>query len=135
MVQRYVFEPIEGDGLRGYAVWGPMLGKETEADARTATRFLPDRRVSHYWTPEHVLAHSLSGPVGLPEGEAAWDTYLLFAPGVRWGEEPPKPSYVMHVERSLPKELELDGHLLREHATELLPGNDEAAGGGRSRRR
>lgn len=134
MVQRYVFDRIGDGGLRGYAVWGPMLGKETVADARTATRFLPDPRVTHYWTPEHVLALSLSGPLGLPADEPAWDTYLLFPPGATWGEEPPKPGYVMHVGRSLPEELSLDGHLLRGHAEELLAGAGGAGAGAPGRR-
>jgi hypothetical protein len=124
VVQRYVFDRLGGEELRGYVVWGPMLGKETEADARTATRFLSDPRVTHFWTPEHVLAERVGATLGLPAGERAWDTFLLYPPGTTWGEEPPRPGYVMHVERSLPAEQRLDGNLLRERAAALLGGGE-----------
>lgn len=98
-----------------------MLGGETEDDAREATALIPDPRAAHYWTGEHTLAELLEGPAGLKE-ELAWDTFLVFAPGARWGGVPPVPGYVMHVgKRSLPPGRRLNGETLFEQVKKLLP--------------
>ena len=128
MIQRHVFDRLDSPRLAGYVVWGPMLGDETEAHAETATGFLDDPRVDHFWTPVHTLASALSGPVGLPADEPAWDTFLLYPPEVSWGDKPPKPAVVMHVDRSLPKEQTLDAESLHARIAELL---DRIEGGDR----
>jgi hypothetical protein len=119
VVQRYVLKPIPDDRLAVYVVWGPMLGEEKEADAREATRHLPDPRVTHYWTPTHALATALAPPLGLHDAKA-WDTFLLFAPGRRWGDAPPAPDYYMHVNKPLPAERRLNGEKLAEQVRKLL---------------
>lgn len=131
MIQRYVFDRIEGPGLAGYVVWGPMLGDETAEHADTATGFLNDPRVGHFWTPEHTLALALSGPVGMPADEPAWDVFLLYPPEAAWGDKPPKPAVVMHVDRPLSEEQRLDARELHARAAELLElveGGDRGAG-------
>jgi hypothetical protein len=118
VVQRYVLDRIEDPKLRVYVVWGPMLGGETEEDAREATALLSDPRAAHYWTGEHALADALRVPAGLQE-ERAWDTFLLFAPGTRWGDAPPSPSSVMHVGKRLPPEQRLNGEKLAAEVNRL----------------
>jgi len=120
VVQRHVLDEIDDLRLRVYVVWGPMLEKETESEAREATTFLHDARATHFWTPVHTLAEMLAAPVGLPAGERAWDTYLLFAPGLRWDDAPPTPSYTMHVGKPLPANLRLNGDELRRQTERLL---------------
>lgn len=118
MVQRYVLDRIDDPKLRVYVVWGPMLGGETEADAREVTSLLPDPRAAHYWTGAHTLAETLRAPAGLKD-ELAWDTFLLFAPGTKWGDAPPSPSSVMHVGKRLPPERRLNGEKLAEEVNRL----------------
>lgn len=122
MVQRYVFDAIEDPRLHAYVVWGPMLDNEERSDAVEATRFFDDERSTHFWTDDDVLAASFSEPVGLPAGELAWDTFLLFAPGRTWADEPPEPAYAMHVGRSLPEERRLHGPTLHDQVIERLAG-------------
>lgn len=120
MVQRYILNRIDDPKLRVYVVWGPMLGGEKEEDAREATALLPDPRTAHYWTGEHALAEALRSTAGLKE-ELAWDTFLLFPPGGRWGDLPPPPAYVMHVgKRALPPDRRLNGEKLFEQVKKLL---------------
>jgi hypothetical protein len=119
VVQRYVLEQNPGDRLAAYVVWGPMLGEETAADAKQATRHLPDRRVANFWTPTHALATVLATPLDLHDGKA-WDTFLLFGPGARWGDSPPVPDYYMHVNKPLPPERRLNGEKLAEQVRKLL---------------
>ncbi len=97
-----------------------MLGGEKAEDAREATALIPDPRATHYWTGAHTLAELLRGAAGLKE-ELAWDTFLLFPPGARWGDLPPPSAYVMHVnKRSLPPERRLNGDRLLEQVKKLL---------------
>lgn len=128
MVQRYVFDQVDDPRLHGFLVWGPMLDKEERADAVKATRFLNDTRTTHFWTDDDVLAARFRAPVGLPEEELAWDTFLLFAPGQRWGETPPRPAFTMHVNKSLPEELRLHGPTLRDHVRQMLDALDRGDG-------
>ncbi len=118
-MQRYVLEQNPDPRLAVYVVWGPMLGEETEADARQATRHLPDPRVTNFWTPAQTVAAALAPPLGLHDAKA-WDTFLLFAPGARWGETPPVPAYYMHVNKPLPPERRLNGEKLAEQVRKLL---------------
>jgi hypothetical protein len=123
VVQRYVLDRldrVDAPNLRVYMVWGPMLGGEKAEDAREATALIPDPRATHYWTGSHTLAELLRGAAGLKE-ELAWDTFLLFPPEGRWGDLPPPPAYVMHVnKRSLPPERRLNGDKLFEQVKKLL---------------
>jgi hypothetical protein len=119
VVRRHVLQQIPGDRLAVYVVWGPMLGDEIEADAKPATRNLPDPRVTNFWTPTHALATALEQPLGLHDTRA-WDTFLLFAPGTRWGEAPPPPDFYMHVNKPLPPERRLNGDKLAEEVRKLL---------------
>lgn len=122
MVQRYVLDAIDHPGLRLYVVWGPMLGDESREDAGPATAYLQGERVSHFWTGSHELAEALGPVLGLPEGERAWDTFLLYGPGAEWGEggPPPEPAFVMHVGRSLPPERRMNGEVLAGEVRRLL---------------
>lgn len=122
MVQRYVLDAIDHPGLRLYAVWGPMLGDESREDAGPATAYLRGDRVTHFWTAGHDLADALAPVLGLPEGERAWDTFLLYGPDATWGagQRPPDPAFVMHVGRSLPPERRMNGEVLAREARRLL---------------
>ncbi len=120
MVQKYILDEVNDPRLKVYAVWGPMLGDEKAEDATTATAFLHDSRSTHFWTPFHAVAKLFQGPAGLPEDELAWDTFQLFSPAAEWGKTPPQPAYVMHVEKSLPKDQRLNGNKLRGQIEALL---------------
>lgn len=119
VVQRYVLEEVADPRLRAYVVWGPMLDKETEADARIATGFIQDPRLTHFWTDSDGVAVLFKAPLGLSDGDA-WDTYLLFSPGVRWDEGVPRPSSFMHVGKPLPKERRLNAIGLAAEVRALL---------------
>lgn len=120
MVQRYVFDEVDDPRLHALVVWGPMLGGEERSDALTATPFLDDARSTHLWTSEHDVAEAFRGPAGLPPEELAWDTFLLYAPGTTWSDEPPAPDLVMHYGKSLPEEQRLHGPTLRQAVERLL---------------
>lgn len=104
-------DEISDERLRVYVVWGPMLDKEKEEDARDATIHVADPRVIHFWTASHQLAEAIDGPLGI-EGSRAWDTFLLFGPEARWDEAFPTPASVMHVGKPLSPERRLNAETL-----------------------
>jgi len=120
VVHKYVMKAIDDPNLRLLTVWGPMLGPEKQPDAEAATALLPDPRVTHFWSDGHEVAEILRPAAGLPAGERAWDTFQLYAPGERWGETPPTPDFVMHVDKLLPADRRLDGAVLAERIRALL---------------
>jgi hypothetical protein len=121
VVQRYVLDQVTDPRLALFVVWGPMLHKEKEEDARAASAFLPDRRALHYWTGTQTLAEAFEQPTGLaPSHTPAWDTYLVYAPGIRWQATPPEPTYLMHVGKPLAEDRRLNGEKLRDEVRRLL---------------
>lgn len=123
LTRRYILDRIGDDRLRLFVVWGPMQKKETEADARAAAVHLADPRVTQLWTDDDVLANAYKAPLGLAgDHEPAWDIYMLFPPGVRWGEALPAPSYFMWVEKNLPAETRFNAEKLGEEVRRLLAG-------------
>ena len=69
-----------------------------------------------------MLPPSVSATVGLPEGWPAWDVYLAYPPGVRWGEQPPAPAFWHHqLGDDLDLAPKLDGPAFADGVRELLP--------------
>lgn len=118
-MQKYVLDEIDDEGLEVFVVWGPMQGYETREHAEEAPAFLPDPRSTHFWTTAHTCAEMFQKPLGLVD-ERAWDTYMLFGPQARWQDEPPPPSFYMHVGRSLPEERRFDGKKLAQQVSREL---------------
>ena len=80
-----------------------------------------DRRALHFWTGTQALAEAFEQPTGLASSHTpAWDTYLLYAPGIQWQTEPPTPTYLMHVGKPLADDRRLNGEKLRDEVRRLL---------------
>ncbi len=113
MVQKDVFEKIQGPDFAAYAVWEPILKTDDERSSRKATILFSDDRVSHYWVNTKDVGRLFQGAIDLVS-EPAWDVYLVYAPGIRWEDEkPPRPTYFQHqLGGRLPPEQRLDGSKL-----------------------
>lgn len=125
-MHRYLMQKTDDDNLKLYVVWGPMLGRETEEDAKQATALVPDDRAMHFWTDSSRVADLYQGTLGFTdEEESGWDTFSLYAPGTRWESgPPPDPHLFMHVNKPLPEEKRLNAIDLAAEAQELLEGGD-----------
>ncbi|HEX6199629.1 MAG TPA: alpha/beta hydrolase [Thermoanaerobaculia bacterium] len=132
MVHRYVMQRVEDEDLRMFVVWGPMLDKETEEDAKKATATVPDPRATHFWTDSDRVAELFQEVLGFEDPEEqGWDTFTVYRPGVEWREgPPPEPDRYMHFGKPLPEERQLDGVLLAEEIRALLGGGGGGEGGG-----
>ena len=116
-----VFQGIATDGLKGYAVWEPILRTDNLRGARKATSILPDARVRHYWIAGQEVGEMFKPALGLKD-EVAWDVYLVYPAAVEWNEtRPPKPSYFMHQLHELPAARRLDATTLATQLRKVIP--------------
>ena len=75
----------------------PVLGSDNAEAGKQAESLLPDPRVIHYWDSDSSIGKLYGRQLTLPRGrQLAWDIYLVFAPGIRWEDEPPTPTGWMH---------------------------------------
>lgn len=94
IIQDDVMAQQAGQRLRGYVVWVPKLGAQSE-HVPEATRTVTDTRATHYWDSSGYTLRAFRQPLGLDAD--AWDVYLLYRPGVRWEQPaPPAPDFWMH---------------------------------------
>ena len=92
-----VLKQVESEDLAVFAVWMPVLESDSAEAGRKAEPLLPDPRVIHYWDSDNSIGKLYGRQLTLPRGrQLAWDIYLVFAPGVRWDDEPPVPTAWMH---------------------------------------
>lgn len=120
MVQDEVLDAVDANDLRVYAIWEPILRSDNHESALKAPKLIPDARVTHYWIDGHDAGEMFQRPIHLKR-EPAWDVYLVYPPGVVWGDEVPVPEYFQHqLAGRLPKELRLDGEVLAQRIRALL---------------
>ena len=92
-----VLEKVDSENLTVLAVWMPVLKWDNAEAGKKAEHLLPDPRVTHYWDADNSLGKLYGRQLTLPRGrQLAWDIYFVYAPGVRWEEEPPAPTAWMH---------------------------------------
>jgi hypothetical protein len=49
---------------------------------------LVDDRARHYWDGKRMLGLAVARMLGLGDGAAAWDIFLVYQPGAKWGDPP-----------------------------------------------
>lgn len=94
-------DQVQNDKLRSYSVWVPILLPDTERAVPNAATRLPDKRVTHFWDGKGELVEAYTTILPTKNAQTgdfvkAWDVYLVFAPGIEWKDQPPKPSFWMH---------------------------------------
>jgi len=116
-----VLEKIQAPDMRIYAVYLPILGGDQESSVPSAIKRIPDRRVSYFWDGKGDLGQGYSRILRLPEGQTAWDVYLVFDRDVEWkNESPPVPNSWMHQLPDVSPERRLDGDRLAAEINKLL---------------
>ena len=88
-------EEFEAHDLRGFAVWLPMMRKDSLERANAGDAPFEDLPVVHVWDPTRQVGDLYTKTLGLTS--TAWDFYFLYPPDVTWDEEePPDPAFWMH---------------------------------------
>lgn len=95
-VVQSVFSKYPNDTrLRGFVVWLPMLPSDSKETAGAQAASFVDQRLIQRWDGDRSSGNLLAKTLALRG--AAWDVYLLYAPGVKWtGDQPPVPTFWMH---------------------------------------
>jgi len=107
-VVRGLFEEFDVENLKGFAIWLPIMARDSIESARGEAATFEQFPISHAWDPELQGSELYAKMLNL--GAKAWDVYLLYAPGVTWeGDEPPQPTFWMH---QLPSDLGVNEELL-----------------------
>ena len=119
-MQSSVLAAIGDASLRAYIAWLPMLPDDNQAAALGASALVPDGRASHFWDERRLLPALFAGVLGLPRGWPAWDVYLAYAPGARWGAVPPPPAFWQHQLGELTAAARLDGDVFAAQVRALL---------------
>lgn len=81
-------------------VWEPILPTDWEPPKSSTLSRISDIRVRQFWDPKHLISAILksraeqmpSGPQPDPRERYYWDQAMMFAPNVRW-ENDPTPSF------------------------------------------
>lgn len=125
LIDRYVLERIADERLHVYVVWVPISPKDTYETAKQASIHLVDPRVTHFWMDTISLAQAFKEPLGFTK-TPAWDVFLLYSAGQKWGQGVPKPELFMHGSEELPRASRLNGEKLADEVEKLLGANSVA---------
>jgi hypothetical protein len=84
--------------LRLFVVWEPILPKDSVDALDDASDMVKDEwRALQFWDPNAESGKRIKRLFDLKIINPAWDTYLLYPPGVKWEQnDTPKPAYWMH---------------------------------------
>jgi hypothetical protein len=118
-IQSKVLSKIKDPAVRAYVVWVPMLPMDAAGAVAEATKYMPDRRVSHFWDAEGVLKKDYAAVLQLEQ--PAWDVYFAYGRDAEWkAERPPDPAYWMHQLSQLGQERRLDPEQFAAEVNKLL---------------
>lgn len=122
LVQRYVAQQIPDSRLKIYVVWEAIGSRDTRQAAEEASWVLSDARVESFWSADKAASIAFTKVVGV-EKTTAWDVFLVFGQGRRWGEAAPAYDNFMHnlkMHEELPKERLLNAEKLAGEIESLL---------------
>ncbi len=94
-MQSEILEAFRDVDLAALVVWVPMLPQDSAAAAAGSANLIPDQRAQHFYDGSRIAGAAVARSLGA-DGQVAWDTYLFYRRGARWGDAPPSPAAWMH---------------------------------------
>ena len=76
-------------------LWSPILRRDNKNSAEAAAAYLPDSRVEHFWDLWSFAVKLFTQQFRYPEGETAWDIFIVYEPQLRWKNGPPDPTVLL----------------------------------------
>jgi hypothetical protein len=122
ILQRYVLDAVKDPRLAVYVIWEPVAGDESATSAALAGRSLTDSRVVQLVARDRFAGRAFAAAAGT-NGAPAWDVFLLFGAGTRWGDAAPTPRFLMINMPDLepaPARPHLNGKILAQKVQEAL---------------
>src|SRR5207248_139811 len=108
--------------LSVYVAWVPILPADERGPNEETVALVPDPRARHFWDVKGTLPPLFQKTLGLTTGFPAWDVYLIYRRGQRWGKAPPKPVYWQHQLPTVPAIPRLDGKSFSAQLRKILEG-------------
>jgi hypothetical protein len=104
-LQVEVLDRHPGTEMSALVVWEPVLVSDLGPPTTSVLAKAADSRVQQFWDPNHTVGSALlragieriqetEPGSALVQGGIVWDTVVLYPPGARWEESPPRPVYV-----------------------------------------
>ena len=128
-MQHAVLDEIDDAPLRAYVAWVPILPADTKSPDEETRALVSDARASHFWDEGRALPSIFSDVLGLAKDWPAWDVYLAYPPGARWGDAPPAPSFWHHQLGELELAPKLDGEAFAAGVRNILQSAGSNEGG------
>lgn len=91
-----MLDTVTDTNLRAFIAWVPILASDQHMPDTDTVALVGDKRAIHYWDEKGRLPRLFQKTLGLRPKCTAWDVYLIYPPGVKWGNDPPKPVYWQH---------------------------------------
>ena len=76
-------------------LWSPILRRDNKSTAGAAATYLADSRVEHFWDLWSFAVKLFTQQFQYPEGETAWDIFIVYRPNLRWEVDPPEPTVLL----------------------------------------
>ena len=91
-MQRSILDLFPDEEISLMVVWMRMYEADSLDAAENASElFRSDDRVVQFYDPEKMIGLAIAKGLGAEEDEVAWDVYLFYDGGARWGDRPPEP--------------------------------------------
>lgn len=72
-----------------------MLAADNREEALRQAEGIPYLCITHFHDPEKRAGKAIADAMSAP-GRVAWDIYMIFRPGILWGEAAPRPDAWVH---------------------------------------
>jgi hypothetical protein len=82
--------------MRVFVVWVPVLKTDWEMPGRAVLAHISDPRAREYWDKQLIVSHQARRALqndSESADEIVWDFVAVYAPGIRWDETFPIPSF------------------------------------------
>jgi len=95
VVADIIFDLGSKASLAVYVVWIEMLPADNLDEAHRQAGHMLSPWIAHFHDPGKMAGKAIAETLGA-EDRVAWDFYLTYRPGDRWGETPPRPQAWTH---------------------------------------
>lgn len=124
-----LFTRFSSTKLQGYIIWNPTSDRDEESKAKAESECSDDARLRYFWDDTRIAGGLIGKMLGLQDGIAAEDVYLLYSPRMKWENEdnPPDPAFWMHQmtpAQGANRDLRLDYDRFREETKFFLEAED-----------
>lgn len=99
-----VLSDLSGKGVRVFVVWEPVILTDVAPPTTGVLSRITDTRSTQFWDRSRLLSSALVRTAKkkwkdfpqvaeMDEDTIIWDCVLIFPPGRKWEEEPPRPDF------------------------------------------